>query len=408
MIPRIGLEIVLASALKKSVDSWMQPKILSRRDLFRGSVAMAAYALASRPLSVFGLQAELGEQVVPFLDLQPVGKMLYWQKLTSWITPIEDLYEVKHYDYPKVDLTARDWKIDFTGYLKKPRAVSLSELKSRRKKTITATLECGGNGAGTGFMGAIGNVRWTGTPLGPLLRELGLVNRSKEVVFYGSDDKVEKIRDKDYPQNFARSLPIDHALQDHILLAWEMNGEPLNQMHGAPLRLVVPGWFGIAWVKWLKRVDVLDRRFMGKWMAREYVTIRGEELENGWTNWRETSVCSIDVKSIVARAVKRADGSFRISGAAWSDGTPLSKVEIKIDDGAWETVQLLRKPAGERYTWTLWQHDWPKPSAGEHTLVSRACDADGRVQPGPEDPAIKNKRTYWEANQQWPRRIRVL
>jgi len=383
----------------------MTPAMFSRRDVFRGSVAMAAYALSSRPLRALGLEPAAGDELVPFLDIQPAGRGLYWQKLTNWVTRNEELYEVSHNGRPKT--AAEGWTVDFTGYLKHPRTLTLEEIRRRPKKSIHATLECGGNGSGPGFVGAIGNIKWTGTPLGPLLRELGLVRRSREVVFYGADEKVEKIREKDYPQNFARSLPIEHALQDEVLLAWEMNGQPLNDVHGLPLRLVVPGWFGIAWVKWLNRVDVLDRRFMGKWMAREYVTIRGEERPGGATNWRETSVCNINVKSIAARVVKRADGVHRVTGAAWSDGTPLTKVEVKVDDGPWMPAVLERKPVRVRFTWSFWHFDWKDAAPGEHTVVSRATDEDGRVQPSLEDPEIKEKRTYWDANQQWVRRIRI-
>jgi DMSO/TMAO reductase YedYZ molybdopterin-dependent catalytic subunit len=378
---------------------------LSRRDALRGSVAMAAYALASRPLKTFGLEPVAGEELVPFIDVQPAGKMLYWQKLTNWATRNEELYEVSHYGRPKT--SADGWKVEFTGFLKTPRTLTLEEIRSRRKKSVYATLECGGNGSSPGFMGAIGNIKWTGTPLGPILRDLGLVKRSREVVFYGADEKVEKIREKDYPQHFARSLSIDHALSDDVLLAWEMNGQPLDEVHGMPLRLIVPGWFGIAWVKWLNRIDVLDRRFMGRWMARDYVTIRGEEREGGETNWRETSVCNLNVKSVAARVVKLADGTHRVTGAAWSDGTPLTKVEVKVDDGPWKPAVLERKPAKDRFTWSLWRFDWRDASPGEHTVVSRATDADGRVQPSVDDPAIKNKRTYWEGNQQWVRKLRI-
>jgi DMSO/TMAO reductase YedYZ molybdopterin-dependent catalytic subunit len=272
---------------------------------------------------------------------------------------------------------------------------------------VYATLECGGNGNGPGFMGAIGNMKWTGTPLGPLLREMGLVKRSKEVVFYGADEKVEKIRDKDYPQHFARSLPVEHALSDDVMLVWAMNDRPLDETHGMPLRLIVPGWFGISWVKWLNRVEVLDRRFMGKWMAREYVTIRGEERPDGSTRWRETSVCNMNVKSIAARVVRLPDGTHRVTGAAWSDGTPLTRVEVGIDGGPGLPARMDRKPERGRFTWTHWRYDWRGATPGEHTLVSRATDADGRVQPSADDPSMRNKRTYWEGNQQWVRRIRI-
>ncbi len=393
----------------------MESGLLSRRDLLRGSVALAAYTLASRPLATFGLEPAAGEELIPFLDGQPYDvkrPMLRWANLTNWITANEELYEVTHYPHPKIDPATKpaDWKVEFTGYLKRPTTLTLADLQKRPRKTITATLECGGNGSNPGFSGACGNIRWTGTPLGPLLRDLGLMRRSEEIVFYGSDEKVEKIRDKDFPQNFARSLTLEHALRDEVLLAWEMNGQPLLEQHGFPLRLIVPGWFGIAWVKWLKRVDVLDRRFMGKWMAREYVTIRGEEQGHDWMNWRETSVCNIGVKSVTARVVRRSDGSVRASGAAWSDGTPLKAVEVKIDDGPWRPAVIEKKPArglDTRFTWSFWHLDWRDATPGEHTIVSRATDEDGRIQPAADDPSMKNKATYWEANQQWVRKIRI-
>ena len=389
---------------------------LSRRDLFRGSVALAAYSLASRPLRAFGLEPAQEDRLIPFLDPQPFDPkrpMLRWANLTNWITRTEDLYEVSHYPKPKIDpgLRPEEWTVDFAGHLKKPRTLTLAEIQRRPRRTITATLECGGNGSNPGFSGACGNIHWTGTPLGPLLRELGLTRRSSEVVFYGADEKVEKIREKDFTQHFARSLSIDHALQDEVLLAWEHNGQPLTASHGFPLRLVVPGWFGIAWVKWLRRIEVLDRRFMGKWMAREYVTLRGEPLAGeAEPLWRETSVCNLCCKSVTARAVRRPNGDVRFTGAAWSDGTPIRSVEVRIDDGPWQSAVLERKPErGEkaRCTWTFWHLDWPHPTPGDHTVVSRATDADGRVQPAPESPDIQKKITYWEANQQWTRKIRI-
>jgi DMSO/TMAO reductase YedYZ molybdopterin-dependent catalytic subunit len=238
-----------------------------------------------------------------------------------------------------------------------------------------------------------------------LLRECAPLKRGIEAVFFGMDEKVEKIRDKEYPQHFARSLGVSDALQDQVLLAYEMNGEPLTRNHGAPLRLVVPGWFGIAWVKWLARIEVMDRRYMSKYMAREYVTIRGEERD-GATIWRETSVGPMDVKSIVARAARRSDGAVRFTGAAWTDGTPLRTVEVKIDDGKWLPASLDRRQTAE-YAWTFFNFVWKEPAVGEHTVVSRAIDGEGRVQPAADDPEIKLKRTYWEANQQWPRKIRI-
>jgi DMSO/TMAO reductase YedYZ molybdopterin-dependent catalytic subunit len=374
--------------------------------MIKGSVALAALALAQFPHRAFGFKdPEEADRLIPFLDQQPAGKntMLRWEQLKSWITPNEQVYHVQHYGVPKFDL--ENWRLEISGLVKKPRVLTLADIQARKRTTVTATLECSGNSSSAGFMGAIGNVRWTGTKLAPLLEESSPLKRGIEVVFFGIDEKTEKIRDKDYTQNFARSLAIADALRDEILLAYEMNGEPLTHEHGAPVRLIVPGWFGIAWVKWLNRIEVLDRRYMSKYMAREYVTIRGEERD-GKTIWRETSVGQIDVKSIIARAVRRPDGTVRLSGAAWTDGTPLRAVEVRIDDDKWVRATLDRSQSA-KYAWTFFNFDWKNAAEGEHIVVSRAIDEEGRVQPEKSDPQIKLKQTYWEANQQWPRKIRI-
>ena len=379
---------------------------VSRRDMIKGSVAFAALAFAQHPLSLFGgPELEDAGTLIPFLDQQPAspGAMLRWEQLKTWITPNKQVYHVQHYNVPDVD--AQLWNLEISGLVKSPRKLTLAEIKSRRRRTVTATLECSGNSSSAGFAGAIGNVHWTGTPLAPLLKECGLLDRGSEVVFFGADEKVEKIRDKEYPQNFARAVSKSEAQRDDILLCYEMNGEPLTKEHGAPLRLIVPGWFGIAWVKWLTRIEVLDRRYMSKYMAREYVTIRGEERD-GKTVWRETSVGPMDVKSIAARAVRLKNGTVRVTGAAWTDGTPLKAVELKIDDGSWQTVAFDARQRA-KHAWTFWVYDWKNPAPGEHTLVSRATDTEGRVQPAADDPEIKLKRTYWEANQQFVRKIRI-
>ena len=378
---------------------------MTRREMIKGSVAVAAMAFTQYPLSLFGgPEAEEGGVLIPFLDVQPTSrKQTRWQDLTNWYTKSEDLYVVSHYKVPT--LKAEDHLLEISGLVRKPKKLTLADIKARKRKTITATLECGGNGLGVGFMGAIGNMKWTGTPLADLLDDCAPLKRGIEVVFFGADEQTEKIRDKDYPQNFARSLHINDAMRDEILLCYEMNGEPLTKEHGFPLRLVVPGWFGISWIKWLNRIEVIDRRYMSKYMAQEYVTLRGEERADK-TIWRLTSVGPMDVKSIIARAVKLRDGTVRLAGATWGDGTPIKTVEVKIDDGPWQAAKIDRS-AKDKYTWRFFSFDWRKPEAGEHKVVSRAIDEEGRVQPSADDPEIKLKKTYWEANQQWPRKIRI-
>ncbi len=382
-----------------------KPLQFSRRDLLRAGVAGAALAFANYPLSLFGgPEAEAGGVLIPFLDMQPAGrKQTNWQQLKNWQTGTDTLYVVSHYNTPKLD--AAGHTLEIGGLVRKPLKLSLDDLKKRKRKTVTATLECGGNGANAGFMGAIGNLKWTGTSLADLLAECGPLKRGIEVVFFGADEKVEKIRDKEYPQNFARSLHITDAMREDLLLCYEFNGEPLTTEHGFPLRLVVPGWFGISWVKWLTRIEVIDRRYMSKYMAQEYVTLRGEERGDK-TQWHLTSVGPMNVKSIIARATRLKDGTVRLTGAAWGDGTPIKSVEIKIDDGPWQPATIDRSPK-DKYTWRFFNFDWKKPAEGEHSIVSRATDEEGRVQPEAEDPRIKLKKTYWEANQQWPRKIRI-
>jgi DMSO/TMAO reductase YedYZ molybdopterin-dependent catalytic subunit len=381
----------------------MRPEI-SRRDMLRGSVAMAALALAQSPLTAFGFpEAEEGAELIPFLDKQSGTNGITWHELKDWITPNERVYKVQHYGVPKVDFA--NWKLEVGGLVRKPQQFTLDQLRARRRKTITATLECSGNNASAGFMGAIANVAWTGTPLAALLHDVEPYKRGIEVAFFGTDTAKDELRKNEYTANFSRGLHITDAMRDDILLCYEMNGEPLSLSHGAPLRLVVPGWFGVAWVKWLSRMEVLDRRIMSKFMAREYVTLRSEVREDK-TLWRETSIGPMLVKSIPARASRLSNGTIRIEGAAWGDGTPLAKVELKLDDGPWRPVRLDTR-RHSKFCWTFWSYDWVGPTPGEHTVVSCATDREGRTQPTAEEPVIKLKKTFWEANQQWPRKIKV-
>ena len=380
----------------------------TRRNVVRWSVAAVVAALGRSPLALAGDDADPDADVVPFLDPQPYDPkrpMLNWDelKITDWLTPTAQVYHVSHYGGANVD--AKNWRLNIGGLVEKPVTLTLDQIKERPKVEVTATLECGGNGASPGFRGAIANVKWAGTPLAPILKEAGIAPEAIEVAFWGADRKEEEIRGGKYPQNFARCLSIPMATtRDDVLLCYEMNGQPLTQGHGAPLRLIVPGWFGIAWVKWLERIEVRDRALKTKFMAKEYVTLRGEEI-NGKMVWTETLVGPMDVKSVVARVVKlRGDNAFRVTGAAWGE-VPIKAVEISIDGGPWMPVKIEERT--EPFTWRFWSFDWKDAKAGEHTLVSRAIDARGRVQPTADDPSIKNKKTFWEANQQWPRRVKV-
>lgn len=280
-------------------------------------------------------------------------------------------------------------------------AFTLSDIESRPAKKLSAAFECAGNGS-FGMHGLVGSAEWEGAALAPLLRELGIPPDTREVVFTGADDAVERLRGNRYSSRFARSLPLADALSDDVLLVYAMNGSPLTPEHGAPLRLLVPGWYGVAQVKWLERIELSPSRFMGWFMAKEYVTVRGERRGEDVVH-RATSVGRMRLKSIVTRVVPNGADDYLVEGLAWSDGTPIHAIEVRIDDGAFTPAAL--EPAGSRYDWTRFSMSWQTPSPGEHVLVSRAR-AGEQVQPT-ESEASELKATPWENDGQVPRRIRL-
>ncbi len=321
-----------------------------------------------------------------------------------WVTPNEKFFAVSHFNRPVID--ASTWKLEIDGLVEKPMGLSLADLKARPRQETFFTLECSGNHGFPDFVGAVGNAAWAGTPLAAVLQEAGVKDSGIEVVFWGTDvgdiELHDAIRDVKMHQNFARSMSLEDAMSPDNILCYEMNGADLPASHGAPLRLIAPGWYGIANVKWLKRIEVRDRRFASLLMGRDYVTIREEE-HDGETVWAETSVGRARLKSAPARVAKD-DAGYRIEGVAW--GAPIDKVEVKIDDGPWQQATIDDTEAAE-FAWKAWSLDWPSPAPGEHTITSRATDASGQVQPAMDDPWIAKKHTYWESNGQITRHISV-
>jgi DMSO/TMAO reductase YedYZ molybdopterin-dependent catalytic subunit len=381
--------------------------VVSRRRLMAGGAAALGVWAASRlsPAALGLAEPEAGEVVVPLLDEfpDPGGReQVKWGEAQPWITPTQRVFTVGHYSRP-AEIDPAAYRLELFGKFDKPATLTLEQIKARPRKELTATLECSGNGSNKNFMGAIGNVTWAGTPLADLLKECGVQQPAVEVAFYGTDTGTEKLAGGDVEQPFARTLPISEITRDDVLLCYEMNGRPLPHPHGGPVRLVVPGWYGIAWVKWLNGIEARDRRLMTRFIAKDYVTLRGEEC-GGKTLWRQTSVGPMNVKSITARVVRRPDGTHVVHGAAWTQGR-VAKVEVRVDDGDWAEAKLEENRTP--HTWTFWSYHWISPAAGEHRVISRATDDRGRVQPTADDPEIKLKRTYWEAYAQYPRRVRI-
>lgn len=379
---------------------------MSRRELLvRGGMTAAGLALLRADEVAAMLDQSVQEEVIPWLDRPPEApipdvNVLDWEALDSWITPTDKLFRVAHYGRPVIE--ERDWRLEISGLVGQPRSFTLQELRARPRRDVVCTMECGGNRGFPGFVGAVHNARWTGTPLASVLEEAGVLDSGIEVVFWGTDEGEEEIRGNTVTQNFARSMSIQDAMDSKLLLCYEVNGEPLPTAHGFPLRLIAPGWYGVANVKWLKRIEVRQTRFMGRFMAKDYVTFREENVD-GESMWVETSVGRTLINSVPAK-VTRGGRGYRIHGAAW--GADIERVEVSVDEGPWRPV-TLGEGQDSPDTWTHWYLDWDGSGPGEHTISSRATDTEGNLQPAPSDPAIANKMTYWESNGQVTRRIRT-
>ena len=388
----------------------MAKRAISRRDLMMtGGATLAGLAFLRLERLVAAAPLQPGEELIPWLDQRTempaparerVGQQLVWEELDSWITPNDRFFTIKHFGQPEVDLQA--WRLDVVGLVTQPLSLTLDQLKARPRQEVTFTIECSGNHGFPWNGGLVGNASWAGTPLAPLLQEAGILEQGREVVFYGHDIGKQTVRDFELTTPFARSLSVADAMNPAYLLCYEMNGEPLPPSHGAPVRLLVPGWYGVANVKWLDRIEVIDTRFAGHFMARDYVTIR-EEQRDGRPVWTETLVGRALLKSAPAR-VTRQNGAYRIVGAAW--GATIARVEVRVDDGPWMTA-TIDEGVGSDYAWKLWSLAWPEATAGEHAITSRAIDVAGNVQPAMTDPQIANKRTYWESNGQITRRVSI-
>jgi DMSO/TMAO reductase YedYZ molybdopterin-dependent catalytic subunit len=423
----------------------MEIQDMDRRTLLKGGGAAFAGLTVLRvagPAHAF--PGEPGEEeVLPWLDQPPepppgviLPNQLKWEKLDSWRTRANNFFVVSHYNQPA--LKAADWRLRIRGLVARPRTLTLAELKARPRREVDFTLECSGNTGLPFFTGGIGNARWAGAPLAPLLKRAGILKEGIEVVFWGADAGKQTIRDNTgvlgpqmggavgprgtgtvvpdggggldltITEQFARSMTLDDALNPENLLCYEMNGRPLPPEHGFPVRLIAPGWYGVANVKWLTRIEVWDQQYRGNFMARDYVTIREERRRGGKTVWTFANVRHDRLKSAPAKVTRR-DDRYRIMGAAW--GAPIAAVEVQIDDRPWTEARLERQPSrgrrARKFAWTFWTLRWKRPTAGEHTIRSRAFDINGNVQPAPNDPYLASKVTFWESNGQITRRVLI-
>jgi DMSO/TMAO reductase YedYZ molybdopterin-dependent catalytic subunit len=269
--------------------------------------------------------------------------------------------------------------------------------------------ECSGNSP-RAMQGLSSNGRFTGVRLRDVLRRVGVDDRAREVVFFGADrgneDVVFRQNTFKIQQQFARSITLENAMKAEPILAYSLNGQPLSRDHGFPLRVVMPGWYGVANVKWLAEIHLQEGRFLGNYQARWYRTVRAVggtgELTDADTQFVETEVTRLNLKSVIAR-VRKTDGGHRIMGFVLNDGSRLRSVEVKIDDGPWQPATL--GSSNTKYSWKLFSFDWRGATPGEHTIVSRATDEHGVVQPTVAE--LARKKTFLEDNSQFPRKVKI-
>ena len=299
------------------------------------------------------------------------------------VTPLGLHYLLTHYDIPFVDPAT--WRLEVAELVKHPLSLSLEGVRARPSVTHRVTMECAGNGRARllprpvsqpWLHEAVGTMEWTGTPLSALLREAGLGAAASDVVFTGSDHGVERGTEQDYQ----RGLALDEALRDDVLLAYECNGVPLPPQHGFPLRLLVPGWYGMASVKWLRSVEIVDAPFEG--YQQNAYRLRQESDEPG------VAVTRIEPRALVvppgspdflSRRRFLPTGAHLLEGRAWSGWGEVTRVEVTIDGGTTWQVATLEAVAG-RFAWRRWTFLWTAET-GLHVISARATDATGRTQP---------------------------
>ena len=372
----------------------------------------AAYAgLAALGLPGWALPAlTQDETLIPFTDIpgnfntNPSAQVRFLdiRRINGQFTPIDQFFTVQHYGQPELD--GRSFSLKLSGLLEQPTQFSLSDLRSMKSVELPAGFECSGNSPRR-IHGLVGNGLWKGVPLRNLLKNVGVKKEGKEVVFFGADRGEEQVQFRGQShtveQQFGRSLSIDEASNQDTLLAYELNGEPLTRHQGYPLRLITPGWYGVANVKWLVQIHIQEGRYLGKYQARWYRTLRAEMID-GDLKYKETAISRLRLKSIIAR-VTRKENQHRILGFVLNDGTPLKSVEIKIDDGAWK--QATFDSSNTKYSWKLFNLYWTNATPGEHTIVSRVTDEKGNVQPVLNE--LENKMTFLENNAQFPRTVMI-
>ena len=382
----------------------------TRRELLKGGLAVAGLGIFGVPEWAFPVLAQ-GETLIPFTDLPgtitlertPDRRIIDIRDIDGPITPRDQFFTTQHYGHPDIDPEA--FRLTVLGLVDRPVSLSLDELKAMPSTELVAGFECSGNRRP--LQGLSSNGRWTGVRLRAVLDRAGVSAEARELVFFGADHGEEEIpfrgRTIAVEQQFGRSLSREKALAPEPLLAYALNDEPLTKHQGFPLRLLVPGWYGVANVKYLSEIHAQEDQYLGKYQARWYRTLRGDMID-GEMKWKESAVTQMQLKSFIARVSH--DGSrHNVFGVVLNDGTPVRSVEVRVDNGPWQPA-TLDPSMRDHYSWKFFNYQWNDATPGEHTIVSRVIDATGKIQPTEEE--LVNKKTFLEDNSQYPRTLVIL
>jgi DMSO/TMAO reductase YedYZ molybdopterin-dependent catalytic subunit len=329
-----------------------------------------------------GSQPTDGPLTLEELQLAYRNRGMPLEALRHDITPTGLHYLLIHWDIPDADADA--WRIEIGGAVARPRSLTLDSIRARPRRTLPVTMECAGNGrarltprplSAPWLTEAIGTAEWTGTSLWPLLEETGIDDDAIEVVFRGTDRGLQGDED----QVYARSLTLADARRPEVMLAYEMNGRPLEPQHGFPIRLLVPGWYGMTSVKWLASIEAVTSPFTGFQQAVAYRYQRDEDDPGEPVDRQRVRALMVPpgYPDFFTRHRHAEAGPMRITGRAWSGVAPIARVEVAVD-GEWADARLAA-PLGE-FAWRGWSFDWDA-LPGEHELACRATDAAGRTQP---------------------------
>jgi DMSO/TMAO reductase YedYZ molybdopterin-dependent catalytic subunit len=346
---------------------------LTRRKLF--------LAAAAGVLPRFASAADLSKMIAR--SSRPEDLEMPLDGFKEWITPADRFFVRCHTYFPeRVNLS--DWRLKIDGVVNQPLTLTMDDLKKLPRVELVGVLECAGNGrsfyqprvAGTQWaFGSVGNGRWAGVRFRDVLQKAGLKESATQILLDGSDAPLGTM------PKFQRTVTVQKALDPDTLLAYEMNGQPLPDEHGFPLRLIVSGWAGDSWVKWLRHIEVLDHEFEGFWMKTAYRHPAHHVEPGAAVDASElVPVTDLNVKSVIATPGNWVKpGRVRISGTAWSNSSPVAKVDVSVDGGnSWKRAKLGKDQS--RYAWRLWELDWQAP-AGKHTLMARTTNAAGQTQP---------------------------